>query len=70
MEEVGIAARDAVPFLVITLIWTIVSTVLYGIFLLTKPDIAYPAWAHASVFLPGMIGYAGHALRQALSVRR
>jgi hypothetical protein len=42
--------------------------VLDGLFLVTKPDINYPAWVHASIFLPGLIGYLGHVLRQALSI--
>jgi uncharacterized protein (DUF983 family) len=67
-DEGVTAARDAVPFLVITAIWLVVMLVLYGLFLVTKPDIDYDAWVHFSVFLPGLVGYAGHVLRQALSV--
>lgn len=66
--EAATAARDAVPFLVITGIWLVVTLVLYGLFLATKPSIDYAGWVHASVFLPGLIGYLGHTLRQALAV--
>jgi hypothetical protein len=62
------AARDAVPFLVITALWTVVSVALYGVFLVSKPNIDYAAWVHASVFLPGVVGFLGHTLRQALAV--
>lgn len=66
--KVKTAAVDIVPFLVITVLWIVVMLVLYGLFLATKPDIQYAAWVHASIFLPGLIGYLGHTLRQALSV--
>lgn len=66
--EVATTAQETVPFLVITIIWLVVALVLYGLFLATKPDIDYARWVHASVFLPGLIGYLGHTLRQALSV--
>jgi len=61
-------ARDAVPFLVITVIWTVVSLALYGVFLLTKPDdVTYDDWVYASVFVVPMVGFLGHTLKQALS---
>ncbi|CCI69577.1 uncharacterized protein NP_2065H [Natronomonas pharaonis DSM 2160] len=42
-------------------------TVLYALFLVTKPaDITYDAWVHALVFVPPLVGFAGHALRLAL----
>jgi len=62
------AARDTVPFLVITVIWAVVSLAIYGLFLVTKPAVDYGPMVHASVFVPGLIGYLGHTLRQALSV--
>lgn len=66
--DVTTAVEDIIPFLVITILWIVVMLVIYGLFLVTKPDIQYDAWVHASIFLPGMIGYLGHTLRQALSV--
>ncbi|MFB6296494.1 MAG: hypothetical protein ABEH66_06620 [Halobacteriales archaeon] len=66
--EAVAAAREAVPFLVIAVVWIVVMLVLYGLFLATKPNVDYAAWVHASIFLPGLIGYLGHTLRQALSV--
>lgn len=66
--ETARAVEDIVPFLAITVLWVVVMLVLYALFLLTKPDIDYAAWVHASIFLPGLIGYLGHTLRQALSV--
>ncbi|EMA10812.1 hypothetical protein SAMN05443574_10222 [Haloarcula vallismortis] len=60
--------RDAVPFLVITVLWVIVTLVLYGLFLVTKPsEISYDAWVHATVFVVPMIGFLGQVLQQALS---
>jgi hypothetical protein len=41
---------------------------LYGVFLVSKPNVDYAGWVHASVFLPGLVGLAGHTLRQALAV--
>lgn len=60
------ALRDGVPFLVVTVLWSVVMLVVYGAFLLTKPDVSYPAWVHASVFVPPLIGFAGHVLHQVL----
>lgn len=68
--EVTTAVRDAVPFVAIMAVWSVVMLVMYGVFLVTKPDTTYPTWAYASVFVPGLIGYLGHTLRQALSVRQ
>jgi hypothetical protein len=60
--------RDAVPFLVITVLWVVVMLVLYGLFLATKPgDITYDAWVHATVFAVPAIGFLGQILQQALS---
>jgi hypothetical protein len=59
--------RDAVPFLVITGLWIVVMLVLYGIFLVTKPQqVDYAAWVHASVFVVPGIGFLGHVFYQAL----
>lgn len=61
-------ARDAIPFLVITAIWTVVSLVVYGLFLVTKPPaVDYPAWTYASVFAVPMVGFLGHTLKEALA---
>lgn len=65
------AVRDAVPFLAITVLWTVVMLVVYGAFLLTKPgDITYDAWVYASVFVVPGIGFLGHVLHQALKGAR
>jgi hypothetical protein len=61
-------ARDAVPFILITVIWLVLSLALYGLFIVTKPDVDYAPWVHASVLLPGLIGLLGHTLRQSISV--
>jgi len=59
------AARDAVPFLVITLIWIVVMLVVYGLFLLSKPaDVTYGPAIHASVFVPPLVGFVGHTVHQ------
>ena len=58
--------RDAVPFLVIVALWVVVMLVLYGLFLATKPPVSYDAWVHGTVFVPPLVGFLGHTLRQAL----
>lgn len=55
------------PFLVITALWIVVMLVLYGLFLVTKPtDMAYGPLVHTSVFVPPLVGFFGHVLKQAL----
>ncbi|MHC3378891.1 hypothetical protein [Haloarcula sp. H-GB5] len=67
-EAVAEPVRDAVPFLIITVLWVVVMVVLYGLFLVTKPsDITYDAWVHATVFVVPAIGFLGQVLQQALS---
>ena len=67
-EVVTEPVRDAVPLLVITALWLVVTLVLYGLFLVTKPgDITYDAWVHAMVFVVPVIGFLGQTLQQALS---
>jgi hypothetical protein len=59
------AARDAVPFLVITVIWIVVMLVVYGLFLATKPGtVSYGPAIHASVFVPPLVGFVGHTVHQ------
>ncbi len=61
------ALRDTVPFLVIVVVWVVIMLVLYGLFLVTIPeDVSYSAAVHASVFVPPLVGLAGHTLREAL----
>ncbi len=61
------AARDSVPFLVITVIWVVVMLVLYGLFLATKPgNVSYGPVIHASVFVPPLVGFVGHTVHQIL----
>jgi hypothetical protein len=68
-EEVTATVRETVPFLVIVVLWTVVTLALYGLFILTKPgNVDYDAWVHASVFAVPMVGFLGHVLRQALKV--
>jgi len=69
-EELAETARETVPFLLIVVVWTVVTLAIYGIFLVTKPgNVDYDAWVHASVFAVPMVGFLGHTLRQALKVR-
>lgn len=65
--SVADAVRNAVPFLVITVVWVVVMLAIYGVFLVTKPgNISYEPWVHVSVFaIPG-VGFLGHVLQQAL----
>jgi hypothetical protein len=59
--------REGIPFLAITVFWIVVMSVVYGVFLVTKPtNIDYDAWVHATVFLVPGIGFLGHVLQQAL----
>ena len=59
------AARDAVPFLVITAIWIVVMLAVYGLFLASKPgDVAYGPSIHASVFVPPLVGFLGHTVHE------
>ena len=61
------AIGDAVPFLVITVLWIVVMLVVYGLFLVTKPtNVDYDAWVHASVFVVPGVGFLGHVLQQAI----
>jgi hypothetical protein len=70
-EEVTEAVREAVPFLVIVALWTVVSLALYAVFLVTKPsNVDYDAWVHVSVFAVPMVGFLGHVLRQVLQALR
>jgi hypothetical protein len=64
--SVSSAVRDAVPFLVITGLWIVIMVIVYGVFLVTKPNIDYAGWVHASVFAVPAIGFLGHTLQQAL----
>ena len=60
------ALYETVPFLVITVIWSVVMLVFYGLFLVGKPAGAeYGPAVHASVFVPPLIGFLGHTLREA-----
>lgn len=64
------AVRNAVPFLVITVLWIVVMLVVYGAFLVTKPaGITYDSWVHASVFAVPGVGFLGHVLQQAIAGR-
>jgi hypothetical protein len=65
--DVVAAVRDAVPFLVITVLWVVVLLALYGVFLVTKPsNVTYAPWVHASVVAVPGFGYLAHLLKQAL----
>ena len=66
-SSVGTAIRDVVPFLTITLLWSVVMLIFYGLFLVTKPPgVSYGPVIHGSVFAPPLIGFFGHVLREAL----
>ena len=61
------AVRNAVPFLVITVVWVVAMLAIYGIFLVSKPSgVTYESWVHASVFAVPGVGFLGHVLQQAL----
>jgi hypothetical protein len=61
------AVRDAVPFFVITVIWTVLMLVFYGIFLIGRPSGAtYGPAIHASAFVPPFVGFLGHVVRESL----
>lgn len=63
----GDAIADAVPFVTITLVWTVVMLVFYGVFLVTRPSgVTYDPWVFASVFVVPGVGFVGHVLKQAI----
>lgn len=65
--SVSRTVHDAVPFVVITVLWTVIMLLVYGVFLVTKPArISYDPWVHATVFVVPGIAFVGHVLRQAL----
>ena len=60
--------RDTVPFLTITIVWTVIMLLFYGLFLAAKPaEATYGPAIHASVFAPPFVGFSGHVLREALT---
>lgn len=63
--------RDGVQFVVVMVLWIVLTAVVYGGFLLVWPSVpdAEP-WIHLGVYLIPTIGYAGHTLHVALSGRR
>jgi hypothetical protein len=66
-SSVGTAVRDTVPFFVITLVWTVIMLVFYGLFLAFRPaEASYGPAIHASAFVPPFVGFLGHTLRAAL----
>jgi hypothetical protein len=66
-SAVGTTVRDTVPFLVITVVWILIMLVLYGLFLVGKPSGAsYGPAIHTSVFVPPLVGFLGHTLKEAL----
>ena len=65
-SSIGTTARETVPFLVVTLIWSVVMLVFYGVFLALKPaEASYGPAIHASIFVPPFVGFLGHVLREA-----
>lgn len=61
------AVRDTVPFLAVTIVWIVIMLLLYGLFLAAKPSGAsYGPAIHASVFVPPLVGFSGHVLRETL----
>ncbi len=66
-SAVSSTLRDTVPFLVITIVWIVIMLVLYGLFLFTIPsEASYGPAIHASAFVPPLVGFLGHTLREAL----
>lgn len=66
-EAISRTVHEAIPFVVITVLWTLLMGIVYGLFLLTKPaQISYDPWVHASVFLVPGIAFLGHVLNEAL----
>jgi hypothetical protein len=67
--EVAEAVRDAVPFLVIVVVWVAIMLALYGVFLVTKPSgVTYDPWVYASVLVVPGLGFVAHLFKQALKV--
>lgn len=66
-DAVSRTVQEAIPFVVITALWTVIMLIVYGVFLVTKPgQISYDPWVHATVFVVPGIGFIGHVLREVL----
>ena len=64
---VGEVLGDALPFLVIAIVWSVIMLAFYAVFLVTRPrNVSYDAWVFASVFVVPGIAFVGHILKQAL----
>ena len=57
------------PFLVVSVLWGVVSCARYGVFLVTKqPNVSDDQWEHASVLVAPGLGFAAHLFKRALKV--
>ena len=66
-SSAGTAVRDFVPFLVIMTLWIVTMSVLYTLFLLLRPaGASYGTVIHASVFVPPLVGFVGHVVRETI----
>jgi len=66
-SSVGTAVGDTVPFLVITVLWVVIMSLMYALFLVLRPPGAsYGTAIHASVFVPPLVGFIGHVVRELL----
>lgn len=58
---------DALPFLAIAIVWSVIMLAFYAVFLFTRPrNVSYDAWVFASVFVVPGIAFVGHVLKQAI----
>lgn len=64
------AVRAGTPFVLVMLLWIVLTAVVYGVFVLVWPSVpeAEP-WMHLGVYLFPVIGYLGHTLHLALTPR-
>ncbi|NIS29127.1 MAG: hypothetical protein GWN79_02175 [Actinobacteria bacterium] len=63
----GEVLADAVPFLAIAIVWSVIMLAFYAVFLFTRPpNVAYEPWVFASVFVVPGIAFLGHILKQAI----
>ena len=71
LETLSEAVADGAPFVAIMFLWTIIIAIVYGLFMLTWPDIpdAEP-WIYLGVYLIPLIGFIGHTLQQAMKLSR
>ena len=71
LDTLADAVADGAPFVAITFLWLVIIAIVYGLFVLTWPDIpgAEP-WIYLGVYVVPLVGFIGHTLQQAIKLSR